>query len=583
MLDFIRRNSIIVILAIVAVAAGLIISDYAGKGDRSGDMVVKVGDKSYKRADVDNVGGYGLSFLQRLYQLTLQKYQAPFDSDGDGALSEGERETFNAVIGNNAEAVSNLGYFSEAIEAWATGSSRDADVNILTTRALIREEGEAYGLAPGKDEIDAFIRSLPAFRKADGSFDRDIYMTVCGYRKGEENREGERAFRSVISDLMVWQSLQSLLVGDVSCYAPMENKLIDVESQEMKLRTAWLPKEKFAPAGDPAEEAVKAFWEENKQKYQSEEERIVSLYTIKALPNADGSAPGEDELMAAADNYMQQLADTNARGMDALLETASKEEGFAHFEYRKETFPLAAQDNLADPLQRRVDTGSSLVTLGSIAFDVTKAPTAEEYEKRRAAGQLDSSVTLEQLRGFYPMEGEELVLIRTEAIKRPDILPYEKARAQALADLREKTTLEALQAAADELRKRMEKDAEESGLDKAFESAAAAGAEVASFGPVSLSAQETLPDGLQMGMLATVRTGGISPLMHAEKGIRIAAVVSRTVSDSPERAAYKALRVLPVRNYRLQRKLMMDWLENAYRRYAVQFGPHVRMLGVGGD
>lgn len=578
MLDFIRRNSFIVIVAIVAVAAGLIVSDYAGKSDRfGGNYVVKVGDKGYDRIDVDSIGSNAMHFIQRLSQLTLQKYQAPFDADGDGTLSESERATFTTVSGANPEVAANLGYFENVLWSWSLGSSRDAETNITAMRALIREEGKALGIIPGKEEVDAFIQSMPAFVKTDGSFDNEAYKTMCNYRKGQANREAERAFREVVEDLMIWQGLQAFFTSDMASYAPMENKLINMEAQEMMLRTAWLPKEKFVPAGDPGEEEIKAFWEQQKSNYKSTEKRIVTLYTFKALPNADGSQPTEEELMAAADNYMQKISVTNARGMDAMLEPASKDEEFAHFTYTKETFPLADEDKLAAPLQGKVDTGSNYVTLGTIAFEVSKAPTVEAYEKALADGSLDATVTLEQLRGFYPLEGGALALIRVEAIQSPVVLPYEEARAAALVDLREKMTTDALQKAAEELRERMEKEAVEGDLDKAFASAESAGAEVATYGPVALMSEDTLPEGLQVGMLATVKTGGISPLMPTEKGIRLAAVVSRTVVDSPEIAAYKTMRVLPVRNYRLQRKMMIDWLENAYRRYGVQFGPDARL------
>lgn len=578
MLDFIRRNSIIVIVAIVAVAAGLIISDYAGKTDRfGGNYVVKVGDKGYDRIDVDSIGATAVSFLQRLYRLTLQKYQDPFDADGDGTLSESERATFTTVAGANPEIAANLGYIDEVLQSWALGSTRDADVNVTAFRALIREEGKALGLVPGKEEVDAFIQSMPAFRKQDGSFDNEAYKMMCGYRKGQANREAERAFREVVEDLMIWQGLQTFLTGDMASYAPMENKLINMEAQEMMLRTAWLPKEKFAPAGDPGEEEIKVFWEQRKENYKSAEKRVVTLYTFKSLPNADGSQPTEEELMAAADNYMQKISINNARGMDAVLEPSSKDEDFAHFSYTKETFPLAEEDKLATPLQGKVDTGSNYVTLAAIAFDVSKAPDVQTYEKACASNSLDEIVTLEQLRGFYPLEDGSLALVRVEAIQSPVVLPYEEARGAALADLREKMTVDALQKAAEELRERMEKDAAEEGLDKAFADAESAGAEVTPYGPVALMSDDTLPEGLQVGMLATVKTGGISPLMPTEKGIRIAAVVSRTVADSPEIAAYKTMRVLPVRNYRLQRKMMIDWLENAYRRYGVQFGADARL------
>lgn len=578
MLDFIRRNSIIVVVAIVAVAAGLIISDYAGKGrSLPGDYLVKINDTGYDGRDEDAVGKGGIDHLQRLRQMTIEKYRAPFDLNGDGQIDEKEQQTFATVISGDAEAMNTLGYFEDVLNTWTMGSTQSAELNVLTTRMLLRADGASYGIAPGKEQIDAFIRSLPPFRKDDGSFDQEAYFYFCGYRKGQENREGERNFRNLISDLMIWQSLQALLTGDLAYYTPAQEALIDVEAQEMRLRTAWLPRAQFAPKEEPSEEAVKAFWEKHRDEFKSDEKRIISLYTLKGAPKADGSMPTEEELMAAADNYMQKLSASNAKGMDSLLEPSSKDEEFVPFTYEKATFDLASQKNLAEPLQARVDTGRELVTLGDIAFQVAKAPSEVEYEKHKAAGLLDKQVTLEQLRGFYPMPDGSLALVRVEAIVAPEVLSYEEAHDRALAALKEQMTDEALQKAAEDLRGRMVDKAAAGNLDAAFAEAEAAGAEVAPYGPVDLGTQDTLPEGLNIGKLATVKTGDIAPLMPAENGVRLAAVESRTVVDSPQMAALKSTRILPARNIQLRRKMMIDWLEHAYRNYEVQFGKGVKM------
>ena len=578
MLDFIRRNSIIVVVAIVAVAAGLIISDYAGKGSSfSGDYNVQVNGKGYTIVDQDNIGRNAVSHLQELYRMTVEKYRAPFDLNGDGQLDDKEQQTFATVISGNPDAMGNLNYFDEILSAWSMGSSREAELNILTTRMLIREEGAVYGIAPDKEQLDAFIRSLPAFRKEGGAFDQDAYFRVCGYHKGQENREGERSFRNLISDLMIWQSLQALLTNDLAYYAPAEEALVDVEAQELLLKTAWLPRSRFAPASDPAEEEIKAFWEQHRDNYKSDEKRIISLYTVKGAPKKDGTMPTEEELAAAADNYTAMLSASNAKGMDGMLEPASKDEDFVPFTYEKTTFGLASQKDLPTPLQAMVDTGREMTPLGGIAFEVAKAPTVEAYEKDKAAGLLDERVTLEQLRGFYPLKDGSQALVRVEAILAPEVLPYEQARARALADLKEQMTDKALKETADDLHARMTEAAAGEGLAKAFELAEAAGAEVAPYGPVQLGTQDTLPEGLNVGLLATVKTGAIAPQMPAANGVRIAAVESRSVVDSPQTAAFKSARVLPARNAQLRRKMMIDWLEHAYRNYQVQFGPHIKM------
>ncbi len=581
-LEFIRKNSILVLIVIAAVALGLVMMDYSGKGSMfSNDYYIQVNGTSYNYPETEGLGSNGKEYLSTLVSSVHQRIQENFDADGNEELDEAEQQKANEWVRANPQIEEALTLIQLAYQTWGRGVTEHDSVNFAITRAMLHEQARELGITPAKEQIDAFIRSFPAFVKADGSFDQPLYQRLAGYRNGVANNNQERAFRSVIADLIIWQSLRSMLTEGVSCNRTVASTLVDTMHQQMVGKTAWLP---LAAAGEPAaptEDELKAWWESHKDNYKSEEKRIISVFT---LTPAEGTTM--DALLSTADIIMQDLSLANGQGIDKLLEAAAENPELSPFTYLTAegkshiTLPLSALSALPAELQAEVDHNGDTVSLGQAAFSVDSAPSVAEYEAAAAAGTEDKLVNIKHVRGFFPTKNGKLALVRVQAVEEPVVLPYEAARERALADFRQERRDNALELRAKEIYNTMETALGSDGnVTAAFAKAAEMGAEISTFGPVGLGLDEQVPEGLEPGALVRTPSGKLAPLVVLPSGARISCVTNRTVADTPEMRGMKELFYLRQMNSQLELYTFLDWHSDAIRRYNVILSKHIQTSG----
>ncbi len=581
-LEFIRKNSILVLIVIAAVALGLVMMDYSGKGSMfSNDYYIQVNGTGYDYPETENLGGNGREYLSALVSSVHQRIQDNFDADGNEELDATEQQKANEWVEANPQVQSSLALIQLAYQTWGRGVTEDDSVNFAISRAMLREQAKELGIAPDKEQVDAFIRSFPAFVKADGSFDQALYQRLAGYRNGVANNNQERAFRAVVEDLIIWQSLRSILTEGVAYNRQAVAGLIDMMNQQMQIKTAWLPLASVGEPSAPTEDELKAWWETHKDNYKSEEKRIVSVYL---LTPSEGSTL--DALLSTADIIMQDLSLANGQGFDKLLEAAAENPELSPFTYltadgkSHSTLPLSPLSALPAELQLEVDHNGETVTLGKAAFTVEEAPTVAEYEAAIAAGTADSLVNIKQVRGFFPTQDGKLALVRVEAIEAPVVLPFDAARERALADFSQERRDNALAIRAKEIYDTMEAAlGSEGGVTAAFDKAAEMGAEVSVFGPVGLDLDAQLPEGVDPSILMRSPSGKLAPLVVLPQGARICSVIDRSVENTPEMRGLRDLFYIRQMNDQLEIYTFLDWHSDAIRRYNVQLSKHIKVAG----
>lgn len=558
-LDFIRRNSIIVLIAIVGVGTGLVVMDYAGSSSLfSRDYFFKVGDTNYSYEDSLSLGDSGDSALRQLIYAGDRKLLRRFDANGDDQLDETELAAQEAWLEQHPDYMLARNLLQMTRINWLFGPAKRGETNIAINRAIIRAEGELLGLRPNRDQIDDYLRSVPFFRNDDGSFDEELYRETVG-REANHSSTYERKFRELLADVITWNALCEFYSGDIGAHPSTQLRLTDVLFQQFKGKYAWLPASAAQKPADPTEDELKAFWEQHKNNYKSEERRVVTLYTLTAQ---DGSMdPRITEVV------LEQAAANNGRGIDELLKAASEDPENPPFTYTKETFPLCTAAELPEALRTEIPYNNAQgepgnVSLGDIAFNEVKtAPSPEQYEGAVKSGRPDDIVSFNQVRGPLDHEGKNYIL-RVEAIEVPTVLSYEDAREQALADLKRLNEENALARTGEKLCEEMNKALAEGKIDAAMEVARAAGAEIRDFD------NQNPPTGYGMELLLTSPSGKLAPMQQNDEGISIAAVTSRTVTDSNE---YRALRAMIAgqTDSVLRQALLRDWLVSAYRRHGL--------------
>ncbi len=582
-LEFIRKNSLLVLIVIVAIGAGLIMMDYSGQGSAfSRDFYIQVNGTNYQYPEAYNLGENGSSVIQNIYSSTQTKLRNRFDANGDEELSADEEAALEAWMQQNPGVESSLARLQYVLQAWCFGPCAEADDNIAINRAILHEEAKTLGIVPSKEQVDNFIKSLPAFVNADGSFDTKLYQNLTGFYDGVANNPAEQSFRSVISDLIIWETIGAMVTNGITYNSKVEGDIIDAGNQSLKGKTAWLAADKVEAPAEPTEEELKAWWESRKDNYKSEQRRIISLYTL--TPGKDVTV---DAMMNTADVIMQELSMANGAGIDTILENAANNPENAEFTYKQAdgsthiTLPLCTEAEAPAELQAEVDYKGSNTTLATISFnEVDTAPAVAAYEKAANENKLDSQQSIQQIRGFFLNRENKLVLIKVEAIEPPATLPYEQAKDKALADMKAERADNALVLAAEKLYKEMS-DAAAAGenTDSVFAKATAVGAEVADFGPCELSLSSKLPEGISVQDLLTTATGKLCPLAITATGARISTITERTVSQDAQYTLRKMLNSLPMSNAKLSNMLIYDWMNSARIRYNVLLSEHVKLYG----
>lgn len=570
-LEFIRKNSILVIIVIAGVGAGLLMMDYGDKGSSiTGDYLIQVDGTSYSDLEAYTLGGNGEAYLRQLISAAPQKLRTRFDANQNEQLDDAEMAELQAYLTDNPSIQDSMNNLEAIYQAWGYGQFKEEQINFALNRAIIQAEGNKLGIYPSKEQIDSYIEALPAFINADGSFDHALYRRMSGYRGDLADNAAEKAFRSVVADIIVWQSIQKLLTQDMAQQAQTESSLIDANMQDMYGKTAWIDASLIESA-PPTEEESKAYWEENKTRYLSEEERVVSLYTL--TPAAESNI---DELMTTAELLMQDIAQGNGSGIDELLATAAENPENAPFTYLTAegkshiTLPSCTEANAAPELLQEIEGKDGLIPLSQVAFTVDGAPSMETYNNALTAGQAAPAVNIKQIRGFYPTQAGTLVMMVVNATQAPSVLPYEQAKAAADIDFITDAKLTNLTNKANELQASMQSALTEQSLDAAFQLATDKAAEVSDFGPISIEANSDLPQGLNPAALMATPSNQFTPIVISPEGARISAVTRRTVMDGPEIAAFKTVQMLPIASKKLQQQILIDWLHMSYQKFNVK-------------
>lgn len=581
-LEFIRKNSLLVIIVIAGVGLGLVMMDYSGKASAfSRNYHFNINGTGYSYGEAESMGANGKEFITSLAVAT-RKLTDRFDLNGDERFDEQEAAALDAWLRAHPEVGQSNTLLNNIYSAWHYGYCYDDTINVAINRAMIQTAGQALGIRPSEDQIDEYLKNMPAFRQEDGSFNTDLYRRLAGYRHETANRVQEEIFRGVIADIMTWEALESLVSSDVNYNTQAQLALIDALFQSVSGRTAWLPADKAPQPAEPTEDELKAYWEEHKEQYKTPERRIVSVYTLE--PGKDSNM---ENLNNTADEIMQELSLANGQGLDKILADAAENPEYDPFTYKQEdgithrTYELATLDHLQELLTDTVNYDGEETPLARVAFaEINDAPSVQTYEAARDNGNAEQIITIRQIRGFYTSGDDKLKLVRIEAVDAPSVLPYEEAREMALADLKSVRHAEALNKFAEEVYANMQKAAEEKNLEAAFEVAKEAGAQVEKYGPLEVKNLLTeYPSGVSAADLLGTPSGKLAPLAHLKDGARITSVDRRTVEDTPAISQQRRTHDLPRTNAQLRRNMMYEWLSSAYKVYNLQLSKEVRLRG----
>jgi len=149
----------------------------------------------------------------------------------------------------------------------------------LANRIAVQNAGIEYGVTPSDEEVESFVENV-LFADEEGNFDQEASRKFFDETAGKLGI-GTRGFNEYVRDLMTAQNLSKLIGGGISPEMETVRALYDSAKQSISVKQVSLDATKFEADVNPTEEEIKAYYEENKGKYNSDEQRKISYVFVE--------------------------------------------------------------------------------------------------------------------------------------------------------------------------------------------------------------------------------------------------------------------------------------------------------------
>lgn len=389
---------------------------------------------------------------------------------GDRRISTADLQT-NA---NNALQQQRAQNPTLTMQAFVEQGGLDEVLDQMISRYAIAEFGHALGLRAGDRLVDSEIVSIPAFQGLDGNFSADAFRQALRQRSLTE---------SAVRDDLAMGLFARQLVLPLGYGAQLPDSFGRRYAQLINdTRTgsaAAIPAVAFAPEGDPTDEQLQAYYEENRADYIRPERRVIRFVPFNI--DAVGEIPAVTE---------EQIARRYER--DATIYAAAEQRTFTQLVVPTE----AAAQAVIDEVNGGVSLEASAQSKGLSTSRLT------DIERDALASQASAAVAEA---GFSGDEGTLAGPARGELgwyVLRVDNVTQVSGQtlAQASDTIREQLTAERRTLALNELTERLEDElADGRSLSEAADEL---GVEIRSTEPITADGRiygtdQTIPPALQ--------------------------------------------------------------------------------------
>jgi len=163
----------------------------------------------------------------------------------------------------------------------------------MIDRYAIGVYARKYGLRAGENLVNSEILDIPSFRGPDGNFSQQSFQESL--RRLNMN---EAMLRREIGDSLL--ARQIIVPGLSGAQMPQKfaMRYASLLRERREGSVAFIPSASFAPDGDPTEQQLSAYYEENRDDYIRPERRIIR-YAMFGFENLDTDVTPTDEEIAA--------------------------------------------------------------------------------------------------------------------------------------------------------------------------------------------------------------------------------------------------------------------------------------------
>lgn len=205
----------------------------------------------------------------------------------------------------------------------------------LIDRFAIGEYARRHGLRAGKNLVDSEILKIPAFQGLTGAFDEKTYVAALGSRG-----LNDKLFRRDLAAELLAQQLLAPAVAAPQLPEKIARQYAALVLEKRKGEIALIPSAAFAPAGDPSDAQLAAWYKDNRTQFIRPERRTLRFAVFGTDTLKVNAAPTEAEIAARYQKDAARFAASEKRAItsfvvptqDAAKALAARISGGAAFE-----------------------------------------------------------------------------------------------------------------------------------------------------------------------------------------------------------------------------------------------------------
>jgi peptidyl-prolyl cis-trans isomerase D len=313
---------------------------------------------------------------------------------------------------------------------FVTQGGLDGVIKQLIDRYTVGEYGRTHGLRAGDNLVNSEILKIAAFQGPTGEFDQKTYEAAL-----QNAGLSPQTFRRDLEDGLIEQQLLRSAIVAPQLPEKIARQYAALVLEKRKGAIALIPSSAFAPAGNPSEAQLAAWYKDNRTQFIRPERRTLRFAVFSGESLKVNAAPTPAEIAARYTRDAAQYAASEKRGITTFvvptqdaakslaarisagtpIEAAAREAGFTasklepedretmagstSFAFAQNAFK-AAKGGVVEPAQgtlgwyvARVDSVESTAarSLAQATPEITEALTAE----KRAAAIADRVAEIE--------------------------------------------------------------------------------------------------------------------------------------------------------------------------------------------
>lgn len=213
----------------------------------------------------------------------------------------------------------------------------EAVIRQLIDRYTVGEYGRTHGLRAGDNLVNSEILKIPAFQGATGEFDQKTYEAAL-----QNAGVSGQTFRRDLEDGLIEQQLLRSAIVAPQLPEKIARQYAALVLEKRKGAIALIPSSAYAPAGNPSEAQLAAWYKDNRTQFIRPERRTLRFAVFGGESLKVDAVPTAAEIAARYKRDAAQYAASEKRGIT--------------------TFVVPTQD-AAKSLAARIAAGTSIETV----------------------------------------------------------------------------------------------------------------------------------------------------------------------------------------------------------------------------